>query len=77
MNELELLSAFRGYLQALHEMRVAQKDYFKTRSKEALIRSKEYEKYIDENLPKVSQNAFDLWYIANEQQKQIDELLSE
>lgn len=74
MNELELLQKFRDYLKALYEMREAQKIYFKTRSKEALIRSKEYEKKIDSEYAEVSQNVFDLWYMANEYQKQIEEL---
>jgi hypothetical protein len=77
MNELELLQNVRAYLKALHEMRAAQKDYFKTRSKEALIRSKEYEKKIDFEYAEMSQNVFDLWYMANEHQKQIENILND
>jgi hypothetical protein len=77
MNELELLQNVRAYLKALHEMREAQKDYFKTRSTQALIRSKEYEKKIDSEHAEISQNIFDLWYIANEHQKQIENILND
>lgn len=75
MNELELLVAIRKYLQHVYEMREAQKVYFKVRSRDALIRSKEYEELIDEKHAEIAQNAYDLWYFANEHQKQIDELL--
>lgn len=75
MNELELLAAIRKYLQHVHEMRESQKVYFRTRSKDALIRSREYEKFIDEKHAEIAQNAYDLWFFANEHQKQIDELL--
>lgn len=77
MNELELLQNVRAYLKALHEMRQLQKDYFKTRSKESLIRSKEYEKKIDSEHAEINQNVFDLWYMANEHQKQVENLLND
>ena len=72
MNELELLQKIRGYLEALYEMREAQKIYFKTRSNDVLIRAKEYEKKIDSEHAEISQNVYDLWYMANEYQKQIE-----
>lgn len=75
MNELELLMAIRKYMQYVYEMREAQKVYFRTRSKDALIRSKEYEKLIDEKYAEIAQNVYDLWYFENEHQKQIEELL--
>ena len=75
MNELELLSKFRDYMKALYQMREAQKLYFKTRSNDALMRAKEYEKKIDSEHAEISQNVYDLWYMANEYQKQIEEQL--
>ena len=73
MNELQLLQKFKDYLKALYGMREAQKIYFKTRSNDALIRAKEYEKKIDSEHAEISQNVYDLWYMANEYQKQKEE----
>jgi len=64
-------------MNALHKMREAQKVYFKTRSNHALIRAKEYEEKIDSEHAEISQNLFDLWYMANEHQKQVEDLLSD
>lgn len=46
--ELSTMSSIKNYLQLVAEMRTTQKNYFKTRMKSFLIKSKELEKQVDE-----------------------------
>lgn len=77
MNEVELLTIILQFLKDYKQMREAQNIYFKERSKESLIRSKQFEKHLDSELFKNIQAAQDLIFVATEHQKQIENLLSE
>lgn len=76
MNELELLQTFLQFLQDYKQMRDAQKIYFREHSKEALIRSKDFERHLDGELFKNVQALQDLIFVQIEHQKNIENLLS-
>ena len=55
------------FLQLVREMRAAQKDYFKTRDKDVLAKSKQLEKRVDDEIKK--EEGF-----ANNTQEQLDKI---
>ncbi len=77
MNEIQLLQKIAKYVQLVNDMRKAQKEYFKTRTKDDLVKSKGLEAKIDTQNAEIFQDLFDLWYMANEHQKQVEDLLSD
>ena len=52
----QMSDRFRLYHEAVKQMRQAQKDYFKTRSKEALNRSVQLEKTVDNNIEQIEKH---------------------
>lgn len=69
MNEIQLLQKIAKYVQLVNDMRKAQKEYFKTRTKDDLVKSKGLETKIDMQNAEMLQAANDLLYVANELQK--------
>ena len=69
MNEIQLLQKIAKYVQLVNDMRKAQKEYFKTRTKDDLVKSKGLEAKIDIQNAEILQAANDLLYIAIEVQK--------
>ena len=45
----------KEFFYLVEDMRKAQKDYFKTRDKEVLVKSKELEKRVDEEIKRVAE----------------------
>jgi hypothetical protein len=69
MNEVELLRKIAKYVQLAHDMRRAQKEYFRTRTKDDLVKSKGLEAKIDTQNAEILQVVGDLLFVANEVQK--------
>jgi len=72
MNEIQLLRKIAKYVQLVNDMRKAQKEYFKTRKTPELVKSKELEVKIDTQNAEILQAANDLYFVANEIQKQTE-----
>lgn len=70
MNEIELLKKIAKYVQLVNDMRKAQKEYFKTRSKDSLVKSKGLEAQIDTQNAEILQAANDLVFVAVEIERQ-------
>lgn len=70
MNETQLLQKIAKYVQLVNDMRKAQKSYFKTRSKDDLVKSKGLEAQIDTQNAEILQGVNDLLFVANEIQNQ-------
>lgn len=69
MNEIQLLQKIAKYVQLVYDTRQAQKQYFKTRTKDDLVKSKGLEAKIDTQNPEILQAANDLLFVAIEVQK--------
>ena len=70
MNETQLLQKIAKYVQLVNDMRKAQKSYFKTRSRDDLVKSKGLEAQIDTQNAEILQGVNDLLFVAIEVQKQ-------
>ena len=70
MNEIELLKKIAKYVQLVNDMRKSQKEYFKTRSKDSLVKSKGLEAQIDTQNAEILQAANDLVFVAAEIERQ-------
>ena len=74
MNELALLKIIREYLGDVKTMRGFQREYFRTRQTVSLTNSKTFEAKIDGRFLEVMQSVNDLVFIANEVQKNNEEM---
>ena len=74
MNELALLKIIREYLGDVKTMRGFQREYFRTRQAVSLTNSKTFEAKIDGRFLEVMQAVNDLVFIANEVQKNNEEM---
>ncbi len=52
-----MFTTFSDFARLVKQMRIAQKQYFKTRSKEVLIESKRLENLVDKTIENLSQEA--------------------
>jgi hypothetical protein len=72
MNEIELLQKIAKYVQLVYDMRHIQKDYFKDRRRDSLMKSIVLESKIDSQNAVILQAVNDLLFVANEVQKMND-----